>query len=416
LPPADREAGADELVVAAQAIGDTLASSAFTDGGSAQWLGLSSQAGRNWSLGPLSPDLFNGVAGVALFLAELGRRCGSRRYTDLARHAAATVHSQLARNLLVVPDGMAGQPGLVYALCRLGLLLDEETMVDRAVTLCADLRRSPSNDANFDVVGGSAGTIAALRILHSMRPDGPAAEVIAAAAERLVAAAHRYPGGWGWLPASIADQGLASVPLAGFGHGNAGIAWSLGHAATLLGVQRYADLGRDATAYERGLFDPDRGAWRDLRLPDRAVGVSAWCHGSVGIGLARLDSCRTALGDDPGMAEDIDAALASARSDGFGMSHCLCHGDTGTIDLFLTAAAVLDQPPLRDEANRRARQVLRSIAAGGAICGVPFGNPTPSLMVGLAGIGYGLLRVATPHQVPSVLLLQPEGDAHARPA
>ena len=31
----------------------------------------------------------------------------------------------------------------------------------------------------------------------------------------------------------------------------------------------------------------------------------------------------------------------------------------------------------------------------------------PGLMVGLAGIGYGLLRLAYPEQVPSVLVLAP---------
>jgi lantibiotic modifying enzyme len=31
----------------------------------------------------------------------------------------------------------------------------------------------------------------------------------------------------------------------------------------------------------------------------------------------------------------------------------------------------------------------------------------PGLMVGLAGIGYGLLRLADPQRVPSVLVLAP---------
>jgi type 2 lantibiotic biosynthesis protein LanM len=405
LPPAAGEAGADELVAAADAIGAKLARQAFVDGGSAQWLGLSSQAGRNWSLGPLSPDLFNGLAGVALFLAELGRRCGGRHYTGLARQAVVTIRSQLGRDLLVGSAGMAGLPGVVYGLCRLGVLLDDESLVDRAAVVAADLLPAAGDDVHYDMVSGSAGTIAAMRVLHAMRPEGPAAELVAAAADRLMATAEKHPPGWGWLPASIAEQGLASVPLAGLGHGNAGIAWALGQASALLGEESYAQLGRDAVAYERSLFDPARGGWRDLRLPDQEVGISAWCHGAVGIGLARLAD-HPAGGHD--VDSDIDAALASARRDGFGMSHCLCHGDTGTVDLFLTAAPVLGRPELRAEAGLRAAQILESIRADGEICGVPFGRPTPSLMVGLAGIGYGLLRIAAPQQVPSVLLLQPE--------
>ena len=40
---------------------------------------------------------------------------------------------------------------------------------------------------------------------------------------------------------------------------------------------------------------------------------------------------------------------------------------------------------------------------GGWKCGLPQGHETPGLMMGLAGIGYGLLRLAWPERVPSVL-------------
>ena len=37
----------------------------------------------------------------------------------------------------------------------------------------------------------------------------------------------------------------------------------------------------------------------------------------------------------------------------------------------------------------------------------PSGVETPGLMTGLAGIGYGLLRLAEPRRTPSVLALEP---------
>ena len=74
------------------------------------------------------------------------------------------------------------------------------------------------------------------------------------------------------------------------------------------------------------------------------------------------------------------------------------------------AARVLGRPDLRAQARRRGTAILRSIETNGWICGVPCGTATPSLMVGLAGIGYGLLRIAAPDQVPSVLTLEPAAD------
>ena len=39
-------------------------------------------------------------------------------------------------------------------------------------------------------------------------------------------------------------------------------------------------------------------------------------------------------------------------------------------------------------------------------CGVPLDVETPGMMDGLAGIGYELLRLAEPSQIPSVLILE----------
>jgi lantibiotic modifying enzyme len=51
--------------------------------------------------------------------------------------------------------------------------------------------------------------------------------------------------------------------------------------------------------------------------------------------------------------------------------------------------------------------VLGSIETNGWRSGVPFAVETPGLMAGLAGIGYGMLRLAEPRYVPSVLTLEP---------
>ena len=58
-------------------------------------------------------------------------------------------------------------------------------------------------------------------------------------------------------------------------------------------------------------------------------------------------------------------------------------------------------------ANRIGAKLLESIDRHGPLCATPGGVETPGLMLGLAGIGYGLLRLAEPAAVPSVLALAP---------
>jgi lantibiotic modifying enzyme len=51
--------------------------------------------------------------------------------------------------------------------------------------------------------------------------------------------------------------------------------------------------------------------------------------------------------------------------------------------------------------------VLDSIDRDGWQCGGPQSVEIPGLMLGIAGIGYQMLRLAEPDSVPSVLLLAP---------
>jgi lantibiotic modifying enzyme len=88
-------------------------------------------------------------------------------------------------------------------------------------------------------------------------------------------------------------------------------------------------------------------------------------------------------------------------------SHCLCHGELGNTELYLQAATALDRPELRAQARTRGIAVAQAIRSTGWRCGMPLNIHTPGIMFGLAGIGYGMLRLAEPDSVPAVLTLQP---------
>jgi lantibiotic modifying enzyme len=133
--------------------------------------------------------------------------------------------------------------------------------------------------------------------------------------------------------------------------------------------------------------------------------MTAWCHGAPGIGLARLCSLRHL--DDAAIHAEINAALKTTLAQGFGRNHSLCHGDLGNLELLLQASETLGDPQWRAQVNRLTAIILESISRDGWLCGTPLGVETPGLMTGLAGIGYGLLRLAEPTQVPSVLVLAP---------
>jgi lantibiotic modifying enzyme len=227
--------------------------------------------------------------------------------------------------------------------------------------------------------------------------------------DRLIARAQAMEHGIGWVTLSVPTK-----PLAGFSHGAAGIAWALLELAALTGEERFQAAAVAAIAYERTLFSPDMGNWRDLRELEvlrraapsaQDVFVTLWCHGAPGIGLARLRALSHL--DDAVIRNEIDTALHTTLAQGFGLNHSLCHGDLGNLELLLQASQVLDNPQWRPQVDRLAAMILESIDQHGWLCGIPLGVESPGLMTGLAGIGYGLLRLAEPMCVPSVLVLEP---------
>ena len=402
-PPAAVVEAADFLA-AARAIGERLAQTAHRRNGHAVWIGLGLDGSEAWALNPLTMHLYDGHAGVAFFLAYLGEATGEARYTELAHETLATLRVQVAqqRATFFYPGGFNGWGGIIYLLAHLGALWREPALWDEAAELAALAAARVEQDRQFDIIGGAAGYIGAIAALWRCRPDSSLVAFVAQAADHLLAHAQPQAQGIGWIVPAMGERALA-----GFSHGASGIAWALALAAEVTGDARYRAAAGAALQYEHTLYDEAAQNWRDLRgeADGDDVFMWAWCHGAPGIGLARLGLLP--LLDDAPLHDELVAALQSTLTHGFGGGHSLCHGDFGNLELFVAAAESLHQPALLEQARQMASALLAAQPQDGWRCGVPGGVETPGLMVGLAGIGYELLRVAEPSAIPSVLQLAP---------
>ena len=404
-------ANSAQLLQAARVIGDRLEELAVRDKDNVTWIGLTPTLTRQLSLIPLGLDLYGGVAGVALFLAHLGAVTKEERYTTLARSAVTTLlqQIQLGKSFLKLIGGFSGWGGVIYTLTHLAVLWEQPELLTEAEAVVEILPSAIEQDEQLDIIGGAAGCIISLVNLHRYAPSERIIQVARQCGERLLAQAQSMEQGIGWV---IRHAG--TKPLAGFSHGASGIALALLEVAALTGETRFRTAALNAIAYERTLFAIQEENWRDLRdveVPGQAVSdpqaafMTAWCHGAPGIGLARLRALQHL--DDPEIRAEIDIALKTTLAQGFGGNHSLCHGDLGNLELLLQASQTLDVPQWSVEVERIATTILTSIDQQGWRCGVPLEVETPGLMTGLAGIGYGLLRLAEPRRVPSVLTLEP---------
>ncbi|QRK04683.1 type 2 lantipeptide synthetase LanM family protein [Archangium violaceum] len=400
-------AGRAQLLAAARAVGDRLEALAVRGDQDACWVGLLPQ-GRAYALSPVDTNLYGGTAGIALFLGYLGAVTGEARYTQLSRAALRSMLRQVERNrdTLTGIGVFDGWGSVLYTLSHLGTLWNEPALLEEAHAVVERLQPLIERDDAFDVVAGAAGCIASLLSLNARAPSARTLEAARACGERLVARAQPMKKGVAWPSA----MEVVVAPLTGFAHGTAGIAWALLQLATLTGEERFRSLALSALAYERDSFVPEEGNWTDWRKDENSPSeerafVAAWCHGAPGIGLSRLGMLPHL--DDADTRAELDVALKTTLARGFSDNHSLCHGDLGVLDVLLTAREALGEVPWHAEVERRAASVLASIERQGWICGTPRRIEAPGLMMGIAGIGYGLLRLAEPGRVPSVLLLSP---------
>jgi type 2 lantibiotic biosynthesis protein LanM len=417
LRPSQGNVTAERLLTAARSVGDRLCQLALHGEESVGWIGVDMVLDREWSLLPTSADLYSGIPGIALFLAYLGALTGDERYTSVARVALTGTRSLMVR-YTKRPEfaGIGAFQGLgtyIYLLSHLGMLWNDPALYREAeeiITLLPDLI---SKDEAIDVMAGSAGCIAALLSLYAVAPSQATLATAIQCGDHLIARAKPQQSGIGW------STKLEETPLTGFAHGNAGIALSLLRLYAASGEERFRETAFTAMEYERSLFWVKRGNWPDLRKEFRPPVTSdqepgqqennsymvAWCHGAAGIGLARLASL--AYVDDETLYTEIEAAFQTTLGQGFGMNHCLCHGDMGNLEFILSATKLPSLSQYQEQVQGLISALLDSIERQGWVTGVPLGIETPGLMIGIAGTGYELARLASPERMPSILLLAP---------
>lgn len=384
----------------------------------AVWIGLQPQGEKYWAISTLGIDLYGGASGIALALAYAGVAFHDQRYNDLARRAYSSIRAQieLLAGAYFDVGGFEGWGGVLYACTHLGALWQDDAILDDAERVAGLMAGATDQVEVSGVARGCAGAIMALLGLYQVRPSDMRLSLAVEYGERLVAVAEPQPNGVGWV-----DSRHGDMPLAGFAHGASGIAVSLLQLCKATGDSKYGEVAAQAFAYERWLLGEHEGEWPDLRTredhdrpvahPDARQPV-AWCNGAAGAGLARvcalrlLDGGLTIAGlDSDQMEAEIDQAIKSTLARGFGRTHCLCHGDLGNLEFLLQASRYCGLPHVAAEISRMLGAVLDSADASGWQCGGPSGIVVPGLMLGVAGIGYELLRLADPDSVPDILTM-----------
>jgi hypothetical protein len=385
------------------------------------WLGwaLAPEAAANHpAVCTVGGDLYSGTAGIATFLARLSAITGDERQRDAALGALRHAIDQTGRGRWRI-GAYTGLGGVLYAAIAVTDACRCDEAVGRGVApLIEKLSISRATDIEVDVLDGRAGAIRALLFAAEKRLDlgGAALESAIRYGRELIGLAERCDDDWSWKTTNTPT----TRNLLGYSHGTSGIACALNDLFRATGDRAFHQGARAAWQHEISCFDDDQKNWPDFRVlgADESRGESrdaqfaiSWCHGAPGTALAlarqmALDPqsrphLEAVLG--PSVATTI-ASISPQRQRVKGTSYCLCHGIAGNADALLEITRLSGGEDPHPAVLAAAHAGMdRHHDSGDWPCGVPGGDETPALFLGLSGIGHFYLRLHDA-SVPSLLL------------
>jgi type 2 lantibiotic biosynthesis protein LanM len=391
-------------------IGHDLVDHAIWDGDSCNWLNLEYMFKANrYQLNILDDSLFTGRAGVSVFLAALGKLSGDSCFKRSALGALEpfrrSIQSQNTRSGLVKSEfGLLGLGGTIYSMVKVSEFLQDSLVLEDAVQAAKLLTPELiASDQKLDIIWGAAGALLGLISLYQATQDQSILELAVLCGHHLLAnRSNIAPRAW------VTIKNDSTKPLTGFSHGAAGCSLSLLRLYAACGDTDFLEAAQEGIEYERSVFNEKVQNWPDFRMSEQQgeVGyMNTWCHGSTGIGLARLASWPILPSAE--VRRDIEISLSTSQKNGIfvpGVDY-LCCGNVGRIDLLVVASQMLNDRKLLQLAQESTSRMVLTTNNGtyGVLAHMPDLRFSPGFYKGAAGIGYQLIRTADPNLVPSII-------------
>jgi type 2 lantibiotic biosynthesis protein LanM len=354
--------------------------------GQLSWLGLEYEPKVDrYVFQPLSSDFYSGEAGIALFLASLGKQPFTQRAEEVLNRLKQPYYEDPEANLLTSNlGGMTGLGGLIYVFSLLGHTKD-------ALYLASLINQKKIEaDTNFDLLLGSAGVILVLLSLYEKTGEKSVLEKAKEVGNYLLAKAHPAKEGLAW----------GEKDLCGLSHGVAGISYALFKLSAFSKESAYSNIAKKALEYERSCYAPQYNNWPDLRYGKEVYDVFTWCHGAPGIGLSRLYIKK--YYSDAMIDQEIAHAIQATISHMIGSVDHLCCGNFGRI-------AFLWEAGQREIAGKQTALLVQRFKEKGNFRffeGMSEELRNPSFMRGLSGIGYFLLKwTKSGEKFPQILMI-----------
>ncbi|MEB2300806.1 type 2 lantipeptide synthetase LanM family protein [Lysinibacillus xylanilyticus] len=354
------------------------------------WLTIQNHE-NSWNVLPMSVNLYDGLGGIALFFSQLYKETKQEKYKVVAQAAIESTFETFKQ-----PQGLIsaffGDCSLLYALHKMKEIDPNPKYEEKIKKIQTKLLEEVKNDAELDFLSGSAGIISLASTLYEETKEEIYKEIIQVYVQHLLSNSEIKDGKRVWINRHV------NTRLGGLSHGTSGIGLALYAAGKALNDQSLIEFSHEALEYEKELFVQGKG-WKDLRTKTLQY-KHAWTHGTTGIGIAHV------LNDNKKYTDVIQNAFTVLEAQAKKQNNSLKDGNLGDSELYLLAGQKLEDDQLKDKALSLVNESLNNIFEKSSY-GVEnvFDFEAKGLFNGVAGIGYQLLRMNNPDEVPSILTL-----------
>lgn len=404
-----------ELILKAENIAKTIEQMTLsTANNSRYWLDLAyiSDAVR-FQLQPLNYSFYDGNCGIALFLAALDSLTNNSQFHHLTLQALESLRAIIQKpnsesaQRFTINIGIGAAKGLgsiIYCLVKISQFIKDTTLIEDAERTAKLIKPELiQSDREFHLMAGSAGTLLGMLTLYQVTKSSEILE------KAIICGQHLLKNRISLNNAPKAWKTLGDRPLTGLSCGAAGIAYALLKLYEVTKDREYLEAAKEGIAYESSVFSAQNANWPDFRFcnqqNDQLKFNISWCHGASGIGLARLGGLSVLKTEQ--IEQDIEVALQATQNYCLQSLDSLCYGNFGRIETLLVASQKISRPQLREIALKQASLAIfkaEEIGTYKMLHNSSSHKFSLSFFQGIAGIGYELLRLASPEKLPSVLL------------
>lgn len=375
-----------------------------------------------------SINVYNGNAGLALFWIEYYHVTGNSRYFEIAAKTLCWIESSLNSGDDQLYSFFTGKSGIIYLYCRFYEITGYDFYLESAVEIAVEMHtRLESGEIIFesaDLISGVAGALLAVLYLYSIRQEIISLNIVKCLLDYILSRSCYNRKGIYW------DHSINQVNgLCGMAHGVSGIAHALQEACHMFSSDGLRFACQSALAYEDSFYNDQLKNWPDFRVGiyeendlDALItnfrkgelnvmlnghNTNVWCHGSPGIATVRIKNATYFRN------RRYDTLLSRVytnlgRQSHLDLTFTYCHGLCGTGELLMDYATYADKNMddnllvlvVKNYLNVQNKEEVRNKSGY-----TGSGLQDSSLMNGLAGLGYFLLRCYNPVLVPSFLTL-----------